>query len=357
MEPPMFQLVIYSYYKGKRRKKALFLRKTQISLLNRYFAIYFSLHLQFPGGLNPLHSINKPAVPIPILIFIAIVAISFSAIFVKWSTAPAAVVAMYRLLITSAGMLPFLFAYRHELTHVQVSDWIKLLISGISLGFHFLFWMDSLRFTTVASSTAILTLEPVFVMLGSLWMFKQGLSRAAFISMIIAICGAILIGWGDFQFSGTAFKGDLLSFLGTLCIVIHILLGKSLRAHMSAFVYSFFVFLFAGIVMAVYNLINGYSFTAYSANEWGIFILLAIVPTVFGHYLFNWLLKYMKATSVSMSVLGEPLGATILAYFLLGEMITPVQIAAGCLLLVGVALFIRSNHKPLAHPANSSLIS
>jgi drug/metabolite transporter (DMT)-like permease len=254
-------------------------------------------------------------------------------------------------------MLPFLFAYRHELTRVQVNDWIKLIISGIGLGFHFLFWMDSLRYTTVASSTAILTLEPVFVMLGSLWLFKQGLSRAAFMSMIVAICGAILIGWGDFQFSGAALRGDLLSLLGTLCVVIHMLLGKSLRTDMSAFVYSFFVFFFAGIVLAGYNLIQGYSFTAYSANEWGIFLLLAIVPTVFGHYLFNWLLKYMKATSVSMSVLGEPLGATILAYFLLGEVITPIQIAAGCLLLIGVALFIRSQNRPLAQPANSSLIS
>jgi drug/metabolite transporter (DMT)-like permease len=217
------------------------------------------------------------------------------------------------------------------------------MISGAALGLHFLLWMGSLRFTSVASSTAILTLEPIFVLLGSYWLFKQRTSRIALISMIIAITGAILIGWGDFRFSGIALQGDLLSLLGTMAVAVHMLLGKSLRATMSAFVYSFWVFLFAAAVMAIYNVWAGFSFTLYPLKEWGIFLLLAIVPTVFGHYLFNWLLKYMKATSVSMTVLGEPLGATILAFYLLGEMITTLQIVAGCVLLLGVALFIRSN--------------
>jgi drug/metabolite transporter (DMT)-like permease len=307
------------------------------------------------GG-PPMNAADKPAIPIPILLFIGIVAISFSSIFVRWSSAPVAVIAMYRLLFTCAGMLPFLFTYRQEWMRISASDWLKLFISGAALGLHFLFWMASLRYTSVASSTAILTLEPVFVMLGSFWLFRQRLRSAAVLSMIVAIFGAILIGWGDFRFSGTALQGDFLSLLGTLAIVIHMLLGKSMRAYMSALVYSFFVFLFAGLVLAGYNLTQGYSFTSYPANEWGIFLLLAVVPTVFGHYLFNWLLKYMKATSVSMSVLGEPLGATLLAYFLLGETITTLQVFAGCILLIGVALFIRSN-KPVDQPANSSLIS
>jgi drug/metabolite transporter (DMT)-like permease len=299
---------------------------------------------------------NQTAIPIPLLIFIGIVAISLSSIFVKWSSSPISVIAMYRLLITSACMLPFLVFHRQEIARMEPALWIKLVISGVALGFHFLFWMGSLRLTTVASSTAILTLEPIFVMVGSLWFFKQRIIRTALISMIIAITGAILIGWGDFRFSGTALQGDLLSLLGTLTIVIHLLIGKSLRVYMSAFVYSFFVFLFAGILLAVYNLIEGYSFTDYPLKEWGIFLLLALIPTVFGHYLFNWLLRYMKVTSVSMTVLGEPLGATILAYFILGETITLLQVASGSILLIGVALFIRSN-KTTNKPANSSILS
>jgi drug/metabolite transporter (DMT)-like permease len=290
-----------------------------------------------------MNALNRTKIPIPLLLLVGIIAISFSSIFVKWSSSPVSVIAMYRLWITNAIMLPFCFKYSPEIKRIKPKVWFKLALSGAALGLHFLFWMGSLRFTTVASSTAILTLEPIFVMLGSLWLFRQHTSRAALICMIIAIIGAIVIGWGDFRFSGEALEGDFLSLLGTVTVAGHMLLGKKLREHISAYVYSFFVFFFAGSVLAVYNIGMGYSFINYEWKEWGNFLLLAIVPTVFGHYLFNWLLQYMKATSVSMTVLGEPLGATILAYFLLGEKITYVQMGAGVLLLIGVALFIRSN--------------
>lgn len=292
-----------------------------------------------------MNAMNKTKIPISIFLLIGIIAISFSAIFVRWSDAPAAGIAMYRLLMTNALMLPFLWNYRKEIARIRPRDWLRTALSGIALGLHFLFWMDSLRFTTVASSTAILTLEPIFVLLGAFLLYGQRTSRAALIAMCVAIVGAICIGWGDFQFSGKALKGDMLSLVGTITVALHMLLGKSLREHISAFVYSFFVFLFAGLVLAVTNVFTGVSFTAYPAKEWGIFLLLAIVPTVFGHYVFNWLLKYMKASSVSMTVLGEPLGATLLAYFLLGETITTIQLLAGCLLLIGVGMFLRSNEK------------
>lgn len=292
-----------------------------------------------------MNAMNKTKVPIPIFLLIGIIAISFSSIFVRWSDAPASIVAMYRLLITNVIMLPFLWNYRQEFTRIKLKDWARTAMSGIALGLHFLFWMDSLWYTTVASSTAILTLEPIFVLVGAFLLHGVRASRSSLIAMCIAIVGAICIGWGDFQFSGQALKGDVLSFIGTIAVAWHMLLGKSLREHISAYVYSFLVFLFAGLTLAVTNVYKGVSFTGYPLKEWGIFFLLAIVSTIFGHYVFNWLLKYMKASSVSMTVLGEPLGASILAYFLLGETITTMQLLAGCLLLIGVALFLRGNEK------------
>jgi drug/metabolite transporter (DMT)-like permease len=286
---------------------------------------------------------NKPAIPLSLLLLLGIIAISFSSIFIRWSSSPIAVIAMYRLLIMNVCLLPFLVFHRHEIIHIRLMLWLKLLLSGIALGLHFLFWMESLRWTMVASSTAILTLEPIFVMIGSLIIFQLRINRTALFGMLIAITGAILIGWGDFRFSGTALQGDLLSLLGTFAIVINMLFGKSLSLSTSTYVYSFFVFLFAGLVLAIHNIAVGNSFTGYPLKEWGIFLLLALVPTLFGHYLFNWLLKHMSATSVSMTVLGEPIGATILAYFILGEMVTWLQVMAGCILLIGVALFIRSS--------------
>ncbi|GAB7057677.1 MULTISPECIES: DMT family transporter [Paenibacillus] len=289
----------------------------------------------------------KPNVPmaLPLLLLIGIVAISFSSIFVRWSNAPVSVTAMYRLVLTTLLMLPFLWKYREEIRRISIRDWLGLALSGLALGLHFLLWMGSLKLTTVASSTAILALEPVFVLIGACLFLKQRTNTFAVISMLIAITGAILIGYGDWGLTGPALLGDLLSLLGTIAVAIHMLMGKSLLNRVPAFLYSFFVFAFAAAVLAVYNLGLGFSFTDYDAKEWGIFLLMAVVPTLFGHYLFNWLLKFMRPESVSMSVLGEPLGATVLAYLLLGETVTWLQAAAGVLLLLGVWLFLLSNEK------------
>ncbi|MEO3945006.1 DMT family transporter [Gorillibacterium sp. CAU 1737] len=280
-----------------------------------------------------------------LLMLVGVIAISFSSIFIKWSDAPVSVIGMYRLLMTCAMLSPFLFRYKEEIRRITTREWLLLIVSGLALGLHFLFWMGSLRYTSVASSTAIIALEPVLVMLGSYWAFRERNHPLAILGMAIAIVGAVLIGWGDFGLAAKNLYGDLLSFLGTVAVVVHMLLGSKLRETMSTFVYSFFVFLIGSLVLGVYNAGMGYSFTDYSSRNWGLFFLLAAVPTLFGHYLFNWLLKYLRASTVSMSILGEPVGSTVLAYYLLGESVSLLQGIAGLLLLAGVWVFLKGSSR------------
>lgn len=276
-----------------------------------------------------------------LLYLFAIVGISFAAIFVRWSTADAAVIAMYRLFLTNALMLPFVWRLRHELLHLDTRQWLLLIGSGVMLGLHFLLWMGSLRLTSVASSTVILSLEPILVLAGSILLFRARVNRMMLVGMGIALAGSVAIGAGDFQVSGTALQGDVLSFLSAVAVAVHMLIGQFLRIGMSAFVYNFWVFLIAGCSLAVYNLVQGHPFGGYPASEWGIFLLLAIVPTLCGHYLFNWLLQHMNATTVSMGVLGEPVFASLLAWVLLKESLTTAQLSAGIVIIVGVWVFIR----------------
>ncbi|MGM0883540.1 MAG: DMT family transporter [Bacillota bacterium] len=284
---------------------------------------------------------NKPLAAYELLYIIGIIAISFSAIFVRWSSADVAVIAMYRLYLTNLLMLPFVWKYRAELFQLSARQWRLLTSSGMMLALHFLLWMASLRLTTVASSTVILTLEPVLVMLGSYWLFRTKANRMMLWGMGIALVGSIFIGSGDFKLSEEALVGDILSLLGAVAIAAHMLIGKQLRKDTGVFAYNFWVFAIAATTLALYNLVRGNSFTGYSWNEWGIFLLLAIVPTIFGHYLFNWLLKHMSATAVSMYVLGEPVIASLLAWVLLKEALSAYQLAAGVLIIFGVWLFIR----------------
>jgi drug/metabolite transporter (DMT)-like permease len=277
---------------------------------------------------------------------ISIIAISFSAIFVKWSDAPASILSMYRMWFASILMLPIVWKKRHEFKKIMKRDWYFLFFSGLFLAFHFVLWFGSLKLTTVASSTIILALQPIVSLAGGFFLYKERTTLSALLTMGIAIIGAMMIGWGDLALSKSAIMGDILSFLSVISVVGYLLIGQSTVKKVSHWLYSFCVFLSAAIVLTIYNLSAGVAVTGYPAKEWGIFLLLASVPTV-SHVINNWLLNYVNATTISMSILGEPVGATILAFFLLNENLAGWQIVGGLLVLVGVFFFLTKKQEKI----------
>ncbi|SFJ84216.1 DMT family transporter [Thermoflavimicrobium dichotomicum] len=285
-------------------------------------------------------SVRCPVPPVLVL-FIGIVAVSFSAIFIKWSHAPAAVMGMHRLFFSIIIMLPFLRKkHVQQLRQVKKRDFFKLGLAGLFLGLHFLFWIGSLKYTSVASSTILLVLQPIFVMIGAYFIFKERTHVKGIISMLIAMLGTVLVGWGDIELSSTALYGDFLSIIGTLAVSFYVLAGQELNKRMSPLLYNVLVFAIASVVLFFYNAYMGYEMIHYPKNEWIVFLLLALVPTIFGHGLFNWLMQYVSATTISVSILGEPVGSTVLAYFLLGETMTLFHLIGGALSIMGVWLFL-----------------
>ncbi|WP_242142361.1 MULTISPECIES: DMT family transporter [unclassified Bacillus cereus group] len=275
---------------------------------------------------------------------VSIIAISFAAIFVKMSSAPFSILSMYRLWIITFIMLPIAWRKREEFRRIQQKDWYFLIGSGFFLALHFLLWFASLKLTTVASSTIILALQPIVSLVGGFFLFKERTTYSAIITMGIAILGVICIGWGDLGLSKQAILGDLLSFLSVIAVVGYLFIGQTTVKKVSHWVYSFTVFTFAGLFMAIYNIVMNVPFTGYSAWDWWIFLLLAIVPTA-SHMINNWLLNYVNATTISMSILGEPVGASILAFFLLGEKLNSMQIIGSVFVLFGVFLFLLQEQK------------
>ncbi|WP_137789501.1 DMT family transporter [Bacillus sp. E(2018)] len=309
---------------------------------------------------------NNTSLKIPVFIplIIGIIAISFSSIFVKWSDAPVSVQGMYRLLFTLILMLPFVWKQARFMKQINWRETLLLILSGSFLALHFLFWMGSLKLTTVASSTILLSLQPVFVMIGAYIAFREKTSKAAIIGMVVAILGAVMIGWGDIGISAKHIQGDILSILGTIVVAVHMLIGQKLLKTFPATLYSFLVFFVAVIVFCLYNLTLDVPMTGYSDKEWEIFLLLAIIPTVFGHVLFNWLLKYVTAATISMAILGEPVGATLLAFLLLNESLSISQWSGGVIVLAGLYYFLQNTRKqkksttpaPLKPPVTSGPI-
>ncbi|SDD61343.1 Permease of the drug/metabolite transporter (DMT) superfamily [Terribacillus halophilus] len=279
---------------------------------------------------------NKTAV----LLVISIIAISFAAIFVKWSDAPASILSMNRMYLACLLLVPIVWMKRKEFKKIGRSEAFAFLLSGACLAAHFALWFSSLKLTTVASSTIILSLQPIVAMVGGFLLYKERASRAIIITIGISFIGVVMVGWGDFGLNDVSVLiGDLLSFLCVIAVVGYLLIGQKNVKKVSHWVYSFCVFLSAGVWLNIYNLAAGIPMGGYDFDEWKIFFLLAIFPTL-AHVIFNMLLNYVNTTTISMSVLGEPVGATLLAVWLLGEKITPLQIVGGAITLLGVLMFL-----------------
>ncbi|MBB5324421.1 drug/metabolite transporter (DMT)-like permease [Anoxybacillus tepidamans] len=284
-----------------------------------------------------------------VAIMIGALSVSTSAIFVKWAQAPAAVTAFYRLFFTILFMTPFFFPYWRELRKISKRDWLFSVVSGVLLAFHFILWFASLDYTSVTSSVVLVTLQPLFAFIGGYVFFKEKLTVGAFFSGLLAILGSMIISWGDFQISGKALFGDILALLACAMVTGYWLVGQDLRKRLSLMTYTYVVYGVSSFTLFVYVLGFRYPLFSYSKTDWLCFILLAIVPTLLGHSLMNWSVKWVSAATISMSILFEPVGAAILAYFLLGEMIQPSQWIGGILILAGIGTYLwgESRKKPL----------
>lgn len=271
------------------------------------------------------------------LLGMGVLLLSTSAIFVKMAEAPSGIIAFYRLLFTLAFLVPALLARkkeREQLVYLNGRQLRLAVISGALLAVHWVMWFESLRYTSVASSTVLVSLQPLFSILFGALFLKERVSKWGMVGVFLAIFGSAIIGWGDFQVSGAAFWGDVLSFASAGVISLHFLFGQLLRRELDVLPYTVVCYTASTVCLAIYALAAGQSFSGYSCQTWGCFLGLALFATVGGQCVFNLLLKYLTASAVTMGILGEPVGTIILAFFIFGESIT-LQQAAGMLLILG----------------------
>ncbi|UGB29938.1 DMT family transporter [Metabacillus sp. B2-18] len=272
---------------------------------------------------------------------VGVLSVSTSAIFVKITSAPAPVIAFYRLFFATILILPiFLIKHRSELKVLSKVDWLYSTIAGVFLAFHFILWFESLNYTSVASSVVLVTLQPLFAFVGTYLFFKEKVSKMALCSGILAITGSMIISWGDFKISGLALFGDILSLVACAMITAYLLFGQGIRKRHSLTLYTFIVYGISSLTLLLYCLILQYPLGPYPTSDWYNFILLAIIPTLLGHSLFNWSLKWVSTNTISVMILFEPVGSIILAYFFLGEKMIPSQVVGGSIIMVGIMLFV-----------------
>ncbi len=277
------------------------------------------------------------------MIVIGVFGISLSSIFVKYSPAPSAVTAAWRLLWTVILMSPVVIGkpeVRKELLTAGRRNLLLSSLSGLFLAIHFALWFESLRHTSVASSTTIVCTEVIWVSLGY-WLFLKGkISKKAMLAIAITLLGSVLIAFSD-SASGAHLYGDILSLLAAIAVAIYTLIGRIVREKLSTSVYTYIVYCTCGLFLLILCAAQGYSLFAYGAAPSVVGLLLAIFSTILGHSIFSWCLKYFSPSFVSASKLCEPVVAAIMAAFLFFEIPKMLQILGGALIIGGVLYYSR----------------
>lgn len=281
-------------------------------------------------------------------LFFGVFCLSSSAIFVKLSSAPSSITAFYRLLFTAIMLLPALVFSRQNreaLLGITRKQAMQILAAGFLLAVHYVLWFESLRYTSVASSTVLVTLQPLFSIVWGYLFFKERYSKTALMGCAIAIGGAMIIGWGDFRISGLALLGDIMAFAAAGVISGYFLIGQKVRSELPVVPYSIAGFLSSAFFLALYSMATGASFTGYDQNTWLAFLGIAFLATICGQFLFNVLLKWLPATFITMSILGESVGTCILAYFILHEALSLRQVVGIVVILGGLLIFFMNQNK------------
>lgn len=280
-------------------------------------------------------------------VLLGVAAASSSSILTKLAEAPAMPIAFYRLGLATMLIVPFALrgTNRTALAGLTVRSFGLALASGLFLALHFTVWITSLEYTSIASSTVLVTMQPLFVVTGSALLLGERITPRGLIGAVLALAGSIIIGINDFQIGGQAFWGDVLAFAGALFIAGYVLIGRILRATMDVIPYTFLVYGAATVLLGTFSVAADQPLGPYPTNTWIVFLALAILPTLLGHSVFNWALRYVGAAVVSVSILGEPVGASILAYFIFGQVPTFLQVIGGLIIIGGLAFFLDATRR------------
>jgi drug/metabolite transporter (DMT)-like permease len=312
-------------------------------------------------------TLNRPPINPLIAIIVGILAASTASLFIRFAQefAPSIIIAAYRLGIATLLISPFVLTKkRAELGSITRREFLLAVLSGIFLAIHFATWIKSLEYTTVASSVVLVSTVPLWVALFSPILLKEPISKPVLTGMVLAFVGVIIIAVSDVCslengnlvcptydtfFGGKAFLGDLLALVGAVSAAMYVIIGRGLRQRVSLMSYVFVVYGMASVVLIILALFSNNPIFGFPKTAYVWFILLAIIPQLLGHSSFNYALGYLSAAFVSIALLGEPIGSTILAYFFLGEVPSKLKVIGAVLILAGIYIAsisdIRKNSK------------
>lgn len=234
-----------------------------------------------------------------------------------------------------------------EVRHTAQRDWLWALLSGVFLAIHFAAFISALAYTSVASAAALVATTPIFVALASVIIVRERLPGGTWIGVVLTTLGTSVIGLSDWE-GGTGphpLLGNVLALSGAAAGSGYLLVGRSLRVRMSLLPYIWMVYSTAAVVLLGWMVLANYSLLGLPPLVYVLVLGLAVGPQLLGHTAFNWALKYLSVTFVTVATLGEPVGSAILAAVVLRQPIAPLQLVGVAILLAGIALASLVEHR------------
>ncbi|NDC87809.1 MAG: DMT family transporter [Bacteroidetes bacterium] len=276
---------------------------------------------------------------------VGLLAFATSPILIRYAgAAPGTSVAMMRTGMAALLLLPLVL--RRGLPSLRSLDgrsFVLLGLSGLFLSLHFLVWINSLYYTSVASASVLVTMSPLFLALASTYILKEHVSRVTWIAIAAGTLGVIIMTWSDASGGGQGpnpLLGNALALLGAVFYVVHILLGRVLRRQLDWLDYVFPMYTVCGVFTLVIGASQGGAVLGYPAYIYGLCFLMAAGPQMLGHGSFNLAVRYISPAWIGLIHLLEPVGASILAVILFAEVPNATSMGGMMLVLLSVAFAI-----------------
>lgn len=282
-----------------------------------------------------------------VVLGIGLLAISFGAILARLAQShglPSLAIAALRLGLAALIVTPLSFwQSRRALLDISQKQVVLTLGAGFFLALHFASWISSLEFTSVASSTALVTTNLLWVGLASFLLFGERPGWLMALGIVISISGSLLIFWSDsHQSTGSnPWLGNLLALVGSWCFSAYLLIGRRLRRDMPLSAYILLAYGAAALFLLIACRLMGVTLEGYSLPAYGFALAMALGPQLLGHTAYNWSLKHVSPTFVAVVTLGEPVGSAALAWLFFGETFAALQGIGFFLLLAGIYLAAR----------------
>ena len=283
-------------------------------------------------------------------LLISIIAVSFASIFILSCQAPPLSIAFYRLLFTTLLIVPIILIRkktRNELCSLPRTTLLIMIAIGVILAAHFSFWVTSLKMTSVASSVILVTAHPMLVAPLSFYFLKEKLSWVNALGIAISLGGVGMLVIGNYGFAAfglDTIEGNILAVLGGIAAGLYILGGRKLRKNVSTVSYAFVVYAVGTITLFFICLALSAPVYNLTITDYEIILLMALVSGIFGHTLYNWSLGYIRASVMSVALLGEPIGSSLLAYAIpwIHQEPSLYTVVGGGIILVGIYLTART---------------